>query len=441
MKFNVSFKENDKKINVTFSETSVVSDGGFELGYAEGKAQGELDGYIKGNEEGRELGRLEGFENAKLQTEEISITENGEYEPTGEIIGFKKVSVNVVGKSKLAEFVSDTTPYDITEIDLAGVTTLPDYSFAYKKNLRRVEIPSSVTKTLTKYTFYNSTIEEIAMNGLGTATYFMEKSTSLKKVFWNAKSVSSYSFSQATNLTDVELTDKVTEIGGNAFSGCSKLSNLKLTDSIIYFNSNCFENCSSLTEIHIPQNTTRLNGLAFFNCTSMKDVYFDAYNLSDYSSTNTGVFVVSSTYNTSSVANAMSTVLHIGKNVKKIPSYMFRGVYSYSSSTYYISYIHSIVFDDESICETINTNAFQNNKFFTSIIFPKSLKSFANYSFDGCSNLKTIKVQSETPPTLAVYTFRDVTFEKVIVPKGKLDTYKKATNWSMYADYMEEATE
>lgn len=48
---------------------------------------------------------------------------------------------------------------------------------------------------------------------------------------------------------------------------------------------------------------------------------------------------------------------------------------------------------------------------------------------------------STTPPTIQSDTFYANYLNKIIVPKGTGDAYKSATNWSAYADYIEEATE
>lgn len=45
-----------------------------------------------------------------------------------------------------------------------------------------------------------------------------------------------------------------------------------------------------------------------------------------------------------------------------------------------------------------------------------------------------------TPPTIDSNIFYTNKLNKIIVPVGCGDTYKNATNWSKFADYIEEAT-
>lgn len=53
----------------------------------------------------------------------------------------------------------------------------------------------------------------------------------------------------------------------------------------------------------------------------------------------------------------------------------------------------------------------------------------------------TIKILAITPPTISSSTFTAAALDKIIVPIGTLETYKAATNWAAFADYIEEATE
>ena len=46
----------------------------------------------------------------------------------------------------------------------------------------------------------------------------------------------------------------------------------------------------------------------------------------------------------------------------------------------------------------------------------------------------------EAPPTISSSTFKTDTLAKIIVPAGCGDTYKAATNWAAFADYIEEAS-
>jgi hypothetical protein len=96
----------------------------------------------------------------------------------------------------------------------------------------------------------------------------------------------------------------------------------------------------------------------------------------------------------------------------------------------------------------IGSNAFGYCKALKDITLPATLTRIeynAFYEGYSVSNLnKIIKVKATTPPSLygtnsLAYTSSNIS--KIIVPKGCLNTYKKASTWSTWASKMEESTE
>ena len=77
------------------------------------------------------------------------------------------------------------------------------------------------------------------------------------------------------------------------------------------------------------------------------------------------------------------------------------------------------------------------------ITIPQSVTDIgaAALSFGTSTNKATITMPSTTPPNIQSNTFNTYRLNKIIVPKGTGDTYKAATNWSAFADYIEEAAE
>ena len=118
----------------------------------------------------------------------------------------------------------------------------------------------------------------------------------------------------------------------------------------------------------------------------------------------------------------------------------------------------------DSVTRIVN-NAFYNCRALTSITLSDNLESISTFAFQGCSaltqitipakvtsisagalnigsstNKATITMKPTTPPTITSTTFTADKLNKIIVPAGCGDTYKSATNWSNFADYIEEAT-
>lgn len=158
MKLNLVFEEQDKNFGVLFGEHSVVSDGGYEKGYndgfslgetqgynngysqgeSEGYAKGETDGfskgYDKGEADGYSKGETDGYNNgygtALTKLDEIEITENGEYLPNEDKIGFSKVNVNVKStavEEKIVDFIDydGTLLYSYSIEEAKALTEMP----------------------------------------------------------------------------------------------------------------------------------------------------------------------------------------------------------------------------------------------------------------------------------------------------------------------------
>ena len=156
-------------------------------------------------------------------------------------------------------------------------------------------------------------------------------------------------------VTELIIPDGVTNIGDYAFSGCS-----------------------SLTSITIPNSVKRISDSAFANCTSVTEILFNATNCADFASTN-NVFA-------SVGAKEVGVSLNIGKNVTRIPAY-FAGGYSKS-------YIKSILFEDESLCESIGTMAFYNCGI-TSLTIPETVTYIGNMAFAYCNDLMEVNYYAE----------------------------------------------
>ena len=111
--------------------------------------------------------------------------------------------------------------------------------------------------------------------------------------------------------------------------------------------------------------------------------------------------------------------------------------------------------------KSIGSSAFQSCNFsITEIELPQTLESIGSYAFRYTNliptgikkinqmgaigtetNKATIVIEAVEPPQLvkAAYQFDSKTLLKIIVPAGCGNTYKAATNWSYWADYIEEA--
>ena len=149
-----------------------------------------------------------------------------------------------------------------------------------------------------------------------------------------------------------------------------------------------------LASITIPQGVTSIGGSAFSNCTSLASI--------------------------------------------TIP----QGVTSIGSSAfYYCTSLASITIPQG--VTSIGSFAFSNCTSLASITIPQGVTSIGSSAFQliGTNTAgSVITMLDSTPPTLASNAFQSAHISKIIVPQGSLTAYQTATNWSAYAQYMEEAS-
>lgn len=174
----------------------------------------------------------------------------------------------------------------------------------------------------------------------------------------------------------------ITELTAGDLEGATKLR-----DSI-------FSQYSSLTKVAIPSSVISIGNEAFYNCRSL-------------------------------------TNITIGNGVTSIGESAFYGCSSLTS----VTIPNSVT--------SISSGAFNSCTSLKSITIPSNVTSIGSAALriGGGANEVIITMLPTTPPTIASNTFTAEYLNKIIVPKGTSETYKAATNWSAFADYIEEAAE
>ena len=86
---------------------------------------------------------------------------------------------------------------------------------------------------------------------------------------------------------------------------------------------------------------------------------------------------------------------------------------------------------------------FAYDNLLASIEIPQGVTSIGGSAFRSIGTNTTgsvITMLESTPPTLESNAFQSANISKIIVPQGSLTAYQTATNWSAYANLMEEAS-
>lgn len=195
-----------------------------------------------------------------------------------------------------------------------------------------------------------------------------------------------------TEVTESDLAG-VTSITNNAFYNCRSLTNVTIPESVTNIGLSAFSSCSSLTSVTMSNNVVTIGNFAFSYCNKLENVT-------------------------------------ISTSITLIPMNIFKGCEAIKNITI-----------PEAVT-AIGDSAFSGCKNLINIIIPNSVTSIGSSAFGSCSSLENITLLPTTPPQLFESALYGIPSSVVItVPKGTLDAYKTATNWSTYADKMVEAAE
>lgn len=188
----------------------------------------------------------------------------------------------------------------------------------------------------------------------------------------------------------------ITTIGNYAFYYCGRLTSITIPDSVTSIGNSAFQNCSNLTSVTIGNGVTSISNYAFSYCTGLTSITIP----DSVTSIRNGAFKDCSNLTSITIPDSVTSI-------------------DYAAFSYCIS--------------------------LTSITIPNRIKNIDNNSFSNCSTNTelggTYTILATTPPKIQSGTFKNAKINKIIVPKGRLAAYKSATNWSAYADKIEEATE
>lgn len=211
---------------------------------------------------------------------------------------------------------------------------------------------------------------------------------------------------EITSFDELQYFTGVTKLGTqeyndnqSTFKGCVNLTSVVLPDSVKQINHQVFADCSSLSFVNLEnQNLENIWLGAFLNCTSLSGEV-DLPNLKSLATSAfaaTGITKVKSLGNITSIGGGWGA----------------------------------------------NEGVFQNCVNLSFVRLPKTLTSIGIQAFYNCSNLRTLVVESETPPTFGGNCLGGTNSGLLIyVPDNSLDTYKTTAGWVSYADKIKPLSE
>ena len=346
---------------------------------------------------------------------------------------------------------SGLTEFDITLTEVTGLTVT--CKMAGTKNWG-----DGTSDATTSHTYSATGNYMITCDGTKIPEYVMGQSsnninyTLIRTRISSSVTIISYGgFQNCRSLTSITIPNSVTSIESNAVNNCYSLTSITIPNGVTSLGS--FSNCYSLKSIAIPNGVTSLG--SFSSCYSLTSITIPngVTSISSFSScySLTSITIPNSVTNISSFSSCYSlTSITIPNGVTSIGVGVFQNCHSLTSITIpnSVTSIGSGVFQNcyslTSITipngvTSIDINVFTTCNSLTSITIPNSVTSIGKNAFLNCRSL--IKYDFST--FTSVPTLKDTTafsgingICKMLIPSALIDTWKTATNWSTYAQYM-----
>lgn len=232
--------------------------------------------------------------------------------------------------------------------------------------------------------------------------------------------IGGYAFKECTALKEVEMGKSVKVIEEYAFEGCTALKKVHWTDKIEEIAEGSFRTCENLTKLYVGKSVKSIDDYAFIRCNNLKQIKVHKSNQNFSMRGNMllnrkqtklvlGCFASDTTCHIYSSVTSFNVNALTDKNIEKFEvssknkKYASKNglLYSKDGKTLYLcprgKEGTATVSDRATKIDGISKNytfhyAFQNCDKLETIIIGKNVKKLAGYCFEGCSNLKKVKI-------------------------------------------------
>lgn len=158
--------------------------------------------------------------------------------------------------------------------------------------------------------------------------------------------------------------------------------------------------------------------------------------------------------NTSGIFSKIGANLHLEETIEEIYAYAFSGCYAWSLSKIPDACLNIATYSFQNIgsksivipnATKIGGQAFYNSSLEEVDLQTLALCDISSQAFASCRALKRFIVRSSNPHTISNNIFQNTPIASgtgyIYVPDDAVETYKSATNWSVYADQIKGISE
>lgn len=287
---------------------------------------------------------------------------------------------------------------------------------AYGNTIRKIELGKGITE-FTGRCFYSYSIESVTISEAITSfSTAFQGCYGIKVITFprGVSSLTSYAVRECRGLEKLLFSDNMVSLSGTSLADCSNLRNVIIPSSVQLTYTDIFADCIGLNRIVLAEKISKIPTDMFDGCYLLKDVVMKG----EITSIGSGAF-----------KNCRSLEeIELSDNLTEI-----------GSSAFYCCYSLKRIRLPESI-KSIASTVFYSCYALQEIVIPENVTEIKGSAFSSCCAMEHYYMMSAVPPALEnVSAFSGIPETcKIHVPKGCLEVYQTAENWSTYADYMVE---
>ena len=314
-----------------------------------------------------------------------------------------------------------------------SVTSIGSYAFYGCSGLTGVTIPDSVTSINEGAFSYCSGLTSITIpDSVASIGYFAFQGCSALTSLTIGNGVASirnYAFSTCTNLTSVTIpqyvcsgrlskifplsyqsitnvviSDAVTNIGPYAFDNCSSLVDVTIGNGVTNIGEHAFSWCSALTSVTIPSSVTSIGEWVFIGCDGLTSVHIT--DLDKWCGISFGSFHANPLYYAHDLYlnDVLITDLTIPNSVTSIGDFAF----------YVCNGLTSVTIPNS--VTNIGEYAFSYCSALTSVTIPSSVTSISRGAFSRCSGLTGVTILDGVTNIESYAFYGDSELTRVTIP-------------------------